>query len=113
MKVAFIVPPNVELLDLAGTVHRCDSQHGSRFFRHDDVALRYPTRDILDRLVRQPFPEEDLVPAMIGAALMLSGEWTGAGVFNMEQLDPDPFMDRLNRHGLPWQIRELPSPLPF
>jgi saccharopine dehydrogenase (NAD+, L-lysine-forming) len=53
------------------------------------------------------------VPAMIGAALMLTGEWKGAGVFNMEQLDPDPFMDMLNRHGLPWQIRELPSPLAF
>jgi saccharopine dehydrogenase (NAD+, L-lysine-forming) len=53
------------------------------------------------------------VPAMIGAALMLTGQWKGAGVFNVEQLDPDPFMDMLNRHGLPWQVRELPSPLPF
>ena len=53
------------------------------------------------------------VPAMIGAALMLSGQWKGEGVFNMEQLDPDPFMDMLNRHGLPWQIRELPAPLAF
>lgn len=46
------------------------------------------------------------VPAMIGAMMMLTGKWRGAGVFNMEQLDPDPFMDRLNVHGLPWQIRE-------
>jgi saccharopine dehydrogenase (NAD+, L-lysine-forming) len=53
------------------------------------------------------------VPAMIGAALMLSGQWTGAGVFNMEQLDPDPFMQMLNRHGLPWQVRDLAAPLPF
>ncbi len=53
------------------------------------------------------------VPAMIGAALMLTGQWRGAGVFNIEQLDPDPFMDRLNRHGLPWQVRELRSPLAF
>ena len=53
------------------------------------------------------------VPAMIGAALMLSGQWKGEGVFNMEQLDPDPFMDMLNRHGLPWQVKELPSPLAF
>ena len=53
------------------------------------------------------------VPAMIGAALMLTGQWKGEGVFNMEQLDPDPFMDMLNRHGLPWQIRELPAPLAF
>ncbi|MDO9432148.1 MAG: saccharopine dehydrogenase family protein [Pseudomonadota bacterium] len=53
------------------------------------------------------------VPAMIGAALMLTGQWKGAGVFNMEQLDPDPFMDMLNQHGLPWQVKELPSPLAF
>jgi saccharopine dehydrogenase (NAD+, L-lysine-forming) len=42
------------------------------------------------------------VPAMIGAKMMLSGKWTGEGVFNMEQLDPDPFMEALNQHGLPW-----------
>ena len=53
------------------------------------------------------------VPAMIGAALMLTGQWKGAGVFNMEQLDPDPFMDMLNRHGLPWQVHDLPAPLAF
>jgi saccharopine dehydrogenase (NAD+, L-lysine-forming) len=53
------------------------------------------------------------VPAMIGAALMLTGQWKGEGVFNMEQLDPDPFMDMLNRQGLPWQVRELASPLAF
>ncbi len=47
------------------------------------------------------------VPAMIGALMMLTGAWRGQGVFNMEQFDPDPFMDRLNRHGLPWEIREL------
>ncbi len=53
------------------------------------------------------------VPAMIGAALMLTGQWRGAGVFNMEQLDPDPFMEMLNRHGLPWQVKDLPAPLAF
>ena len=42
------------------------------------------------------------VPAMIGAGLMCTGEWQGHGVFNMEQLDPDPFMRDLNRFGLPW-----------
>ncbi|MFZ5766641.1 MAG: saccharopine dehydrogenase family protein [Thermodesulfobacteriota bacterium] len=42
------------------------------------------------------------VPAMIGALLMLTGVWQGAGVFNMEELDPDPFMEKLNIHGLPW-----------
>jgi saccharopine dehydrogenase (NAD+, L-lysine-forming) len=50
---------------------------------------------------------------MIGAALVLSGAWAGAGVFNMEQMDPDPFMDLLNKHGLPWQVKELAGPLAF
>lgn len=53
------------------------------------------------------------VPAMIGAAMMLTGKWAGAGVFNMEQFDPDPFMDMLNKHGLPWQVKELDAPLVF
>jgi len=53
------------------------------------------------------------VPAMIGAALMLTGQWKGAGVFNMEQLDPDPFMDMLNTHGLPWKVQDLDAPLDF
>jgi saccharopine dehydrogenase (NAD+, L-lysine-forming) len=47
------------------------------------------------------------VPAMIGAYLMLQGKWNGRGVFNMEQMDPDPFMDMLNQHGLPWEVRDL------
>ncbi|MDD2789241.1 MAG: saccharopine dehydrogenase family protein [Sulfurimonas sp.] len=47
------------------------------------------------------------VPAMIGAKLMLKGIWSGVGVFNMEQMDPDPFMEEMNTQGLPWQIKEL------
>jgi len=47
------------------------------------------------------------VPAMIGAKLMLEGKWQAKGVFNMEEFDPDPFMDELNAQGLPWQIKEL------
>ncbi len=47
------------------------------------------------------------VPAMIGAKLMLKGIWSGVGVFNMEQMDPDPFMQEMNIQGLPWQIKEL------
>ncbi|GLV25371.1 saccharopine dehydrogenase [Sphingobium sp. TomTYG45] len=53
------------------------------------------------------------VPAMIGAAMMLTGAWKGEGVFNIEQFDPDPFMDMLNKHGLPWQVKELDAPLDF
>ena len=43
------------------------------------------------------------VPAMIGAQLMCTGRWMRPGVFNVEEFDPDPFMDALNRYGLPWQ----------
>lgn len=42
------------------------------------------------------------VPAMIGAMMVLTGEWTGAGVFNVEEFNPDPFMEKLNTEGLPW-----------
>lgn len=51
------------------------------------------------------------VPAMIGAKLMLTDRWRGRGVFNLEQLDPDPFMDALNRHGLPWTVITPGAPL--
>ncbi len=53
------------------------------------------------------------VPAMIGAAQVLKGNWTEPGVWNMEQLDPDDFMDMLNTHGLPWQVHELDGPVEF
>lgn len=43
------------------------------------------------------------VPAMIGAMMVMTGKWKKAGVFNIEEFDPDPFMDALNRFGLPWQ----------
>ncbi|MEO1835497.1 MAG: saccharopine dehydrogenase C-terminal domain-containing protein, partial [Akkermansiaceae bacterium] len=46
------------------------------------------------------------VPAMIGAKLMLEDKWLQPGVWNMEQFDPDPFMDHLNTCGLPWTILE-------
>jgi len=47
------------------------------------------------------------VPAMIGAKLMLEGKWQGKGVFNMEEFDPDPFMEELMVQGLPWEVMEL------
>jgi len=47
------------------------------------------------------------VPAMIGAKLMLEKVWYQEGVYNMEEFDPDPFMDELNKQGLPWQVKEL------
>ena len=47
------------------------------------------------------------VPAMIGAKLMLEKVWYKEGVHNMEEFDPDPFMEELNKQGLPWKIQEL------
>jgi len=43
------------------------------------------------------------VPAMIGAMLVMTNVWNKPGVWNMEEFDPDPFMDALNKWGLPWQ----------
>ncbi len=43
------------------------------------------------------------VPAMIGAMMVLTAKWKKAGVHNVEEFDPDPFMDALNKYGLPWQ----------
>ncbi len=43
------------------------------------------------------------VPAMIGAMMVMTGKWKEPGVHNIEEFDPDPFMEALNRFGLPWQ----------
>ena len=42
------------------------------------------------------------VPAMIGAMMFCKGLWKRPGVFNVEEFDPDPFMEQLNKQGLPW-----------
>lgn len=49
------------------------------------------------------------VPAMISAKLMLQGEWFKSGVWNIEQMNPDPFMQAMNDYGLPWKIVENPQ----
>ena len=43
------------------------------------------------------------VPAMIGAMMFFKGIWRKPGVYNVEEFNPDPFMEQLNIHGLPWQ----------
>ena len=43
------------------------------------------------------------VPTMIGAMMMLKGLWMKSGVFNVEEFNPDPFMDELKKQGLPWK----------
>ena len=47
------------------------------------------------------------VPPVIGAKLIAENKWTGAGVFNVEEFDPDPFMGELNKQGLPWKLIEM------
>ena len=51
------------------------------------------------------------VPAMIGASMILTGKWKRPGVYNIEEFDPDPFMDELNKFGLPWQESFAPDML--
>lgn len=47
------------------------------------------------------------VPAVIGAMMMLGGQWKAPGVYNVEEFDPDPFMQELNRRGLPWVVKTM------
>lgn len=49
------------------------------------------------------------VPAMIGAMMVVTGQWKKPGVFNVEEFDPDPYMDALNQWGLPWVVCEDPE----
>jgi saccharopine dehydrogenase (NAD+, L-lysine forming) len=46
------------------------------------------------------------VPAMIGAMMVITGKWKGRGVFNVEEFDPDLFMEKLGEYGLPWTVEE-------
>lgn len=49
------------------------------------------------------------VPAMIGAKMIVENKWKTDGVWNIEQHDPDPFMEDLNKYGLPWTVIEEPN----
>lgn len=49
------------------------------------------------------------VPAMIGAMMVMTGKWFKPGVYNVEEFDPDPFMDALNKWGLPWKESFAPD----
>ena len=53
------------------------------------------------------------VPAMIGSLLILNKTWFKPGIWNLEQFDPDPFIDALKLYGLPNKIVELDTPLSF
>jgi saccharopine dehydrogenase (NAD+, L-lysine-forming) len=43
---------------------------------------------------------------MIGAKMMMTGQWMKPGVFNVEEFNPDPFMEELNKNGLPWEVQQ-------
>jgi saccharopine dehydrogenase (NAD+, L-lysine forming) len=47
------------------------------------------------------------VAAMVGAAMMTTGKWKRPGVINLEELDPDPFLDLMASAGLPWHVKRL------
>ncbi len=74
----------------------------------DEKPLRYYIYNVCDHaecyreINAQAISYTTGVPAMIGARMMLTGKWRGAGVFNVEEFDPDPFMSDLNQYGLPW-----------
>jgi saccharopine dehydrogenase (NAD+, L-lysine forming) len=51
------------------------------------------------------------VPPMVAAMMVMQGKWAGAGVFNVEQLDPDPFLEALATNGLPHEVIDH-QPLP-
>ena len=46
------------------------------------------------------------VPAMTGAYMFMTGQWKGTGVFNVEEFNPDPFMEKVAKSGLPWHVVE-------
>lgn len=52
------------------------------------------------------------VPAMIGSMLVLNGLWRKPGVYTTDEFDPDPYMEALNKWGLPWQVEENPVLVP-
>ena len=47
------------------------------------------------------------VPAVIGAKMIMTGDWSGKGVYNCEQLNPDPFMRDMDKYGLEWHVQEF------
>ncbi len=47
------------------------------------------------------------VPAVVGAMMILKGMWKGQGIYNVEQLPPEPFLEEVAKQGLPWHVKEL------
>ncbi|MDP2924590.1 MAG: saccharopine dehydrogenase family protein [Candidatus Omnitrophota bacterium] len=51
------------------------------------------------------------VPPVAAAMLIAKGEWDIKTMVNVEELNPDPFIELLNKMGLETEIQERPSPL--
>lgn len=49
------------------------------------------------------------VPPVSGAAMFFKGEWSGAGVFNVEQFPAKPFLEDVAKRGLPWHVIDVPA----
>ena len=47
------------------------------------------------------------VPPVVGAMMLFQGHWKGKGVFNVEQLPPEPFLEELGKQGLPWHHKDI------
>ena len=69
--------------------------------------------DCYDEVGSQAISYTTGVPAMIGALLMLQKKWFRPGVWNIEQFNPDPYMELLNQHGLPTKTIQLTDSLNF
>ncbi len=48
---------------------------------------------------------------MVAAMMVMQGKWSGAGVYNVEQLDPEPFLEGVSANGLPFEVIDY-KPLP-
>jgi len=68
-----------------------------------DPASLGPRTACYQEVVSQAISYTTGVPAMVGAMMLLNGTWNKPGVFTVEEFDPDPYMEALNRWGLPWQ----------
>ena len=54
-------------------------------------------------------PRTTGVPAMCGALMLLTGKWTTKGVHTVEEFDPDPYLDALDKYGLPRSESHAPA----
>jgi hypothetical protein len=91
-----------------GTIARSDSKGETRYYIYNTCVHE----ECYAETGAQAISYTTGVPAALGAKMILSGKWSGSGVFNMEQFDPDPFMAEIGDWGLPW-VETFPGPLDF